>query len=39
MTHPLTSLLLFLAALIAGAINSIAGGGTLPAPWRSSPAP
>jgi uncharacterized membrane protein YfcA len=29
MSHPLTYFLLFLAALIAGAINSVAGGGTL----------
>ncbi len=29
MTHPLTDLLLFLAALVAGAVNSVAGGGTL----------
>ena len=29
MTHPLTDLLLFGTALLAGAINSVAGGGTL----------
>ena len=29
MSHPLMSLLLFAAALVAGAINSVAGGGTL----------
>ena len=29
MTHPLTYLLLFGTALLAGAINSVAGGGTL----------